>query len=213
VSRRNSQFVRNVRPSGPHVVQGPLHVGMRRQARSSIGHTRFDLQRGIAVTDAEERSWPILTRLNHPSLLRWAGVGQTILRPGYGLDDRGSVLDRGNDGISSLRHCSGVTQLSIQWLPETRTQGVKRLGHEADHPPPCSAEVKNPWSYTSSPQYVFMAWCLVLSLLCITLAFWLREYRERPSWTTSPHPKTWTAMLLLRRGSTLATGHDILSRR
>jgi hypothetical protein len=32
---------------------------------------------------------------------------------------------------------------------------------EADHPPPSSAEVKNAWSYTSTFQYVFMAWCSV----------------------------------------------------
>jgi hypothetical protein len=36
-----------------------------------------------------------------------------------------------------------------------------RPGHEADHSPPSSADVKNAWSYTSIPQYVFMAWCLV----------------------------------------------------
>jgi hypothetical protein len=36
-----------------------------------------------------------------------------------------------------------------------------RPGGEADHSPPSSAEVKNAWSYTSTPQYVFMAWCLV----------------------------------------------------
>jgi hypothetical protein len=40
-------------------------------------------------------------------------------------------------------------------------RGVKRPGREADHSPPSSAEVRNAWSYTSSPQYVFMAWCLV----------------------------------------------------
>jgi len=28
--------------------------------------------------------------------------------------------------------------------------GVKQLGHEADHSPPSSAEVKNAWSYTST---------------------------------------------------------------
>jgi hypothetical protein len=39
--------------------------------------------------------------------------------------------------------------------------GVKWPGPEADHSPPSSAEVKNAWSYTSTPQYVFMAWCLV----------------------------------------------------
>jgi hypothetical protein len=39
--------------------------------------------------------------------------------------------------------------------------GGKAAGHEADHSPPCSAEVKNAWRYTSTPQYVFMSWCLV----------------------------------------------------
>jgi hypothetical protein len=29
--------------------------------------------------------------------------------------------------------------------------GVKRLGREADHSSPSSAEVKNAWSYTSTP--------------------------------------------------------------
>jgi hypothetical protein len=33
--------------------------------------------------------------------------------------------------------------------------------NKADHLPPSSAEVKNAWSCTSIPQYVFMAWCLV----------------------------------------------------
>jgi hypothetical protein len=32
---------------------------------------------------------------------------------------------------------------------------------EADHSTPYSAEVKNAWSYTSTHQYAFMAWCLV----------------------------------------------------
>jgi hypothetical protein len=36
-----------------------------------------------------------------------------------------------------------------------------QLGHEADHSPPSSAQVKNAWSYTSTPQYIFMAWCLI----------------------------------------------------
>jgi hypothetical protein len=27
--------------------------------------------------------------------------------------------------------------------------------------PPSSAEVKKAWSYTSTPRYAFMAWCLV----------------------------------------------------
>jgi hypothetical protein len=35
--------------------------------------------------------------------------------------------------------------------------GVKRPGREADHSTPSSAS-KNGWSYTSTPQYAFMAW-------------------------------------------------------
>jgi hypothetical protein len=48
-----------------------------------------------------------------------------------------------------------------QWVAEALSPGVKRPGREADHSPPTSAEVKNAWSYTSIPQYVFIAWCLV----------------------------------------------------
>jgi hypothetical protein len=39
--------------------------------------------------------------------------------------------------------------------------GVERSGREADHSPPSSAEVKNAWISASTPQYAFMAWCLV----------------------------------------------------
>jgi hypothetical protein len=35
--------------------------------------------------------------------------------------------------------------------------GVERPGHEADHSPPTSAEVKKTWIYTFTPQYAFMA--------------------------------------------------------
>jgi len=39
-------------------------------------------------------------------------------------------------------------------------QGVKGAEHEANHSPPSNAEAKNAWSYTSTPQYVLMVWCL-----------------------------------------------------
>jgi hypothetical protein len=48
------------------------------------------------------------------------------------------------------------TQPPIQWIP-----GVKRPGFEPDYSPPTSAEVKKMWIYTSTPPYVFMAWCLI----------------------------------------------------
>jgi hypothetical protein len=38
----------------------------------------------------------------------------------------------------------------LLWVPGALSLGVKR--------PPFSAEVKNSWSYTSTPQYAFMAW-------------------------------------------------------
>jgi hypothetical protein len=49
----------------------------------------------------------------------------------------------------------------IQWVPGTFSLRVKRPDREADHSHLPSAEVKNAWSYTSTLQYVFMAWCLV----------------------------------------------------
>jgi hypothetical protein len=50
----------------------------------------------------------------------------------------------------------GPIHYSIKWAP-----GVNWPNREADHSPPSSAEVKNAWSYTSAPPYVFMAQCLV----------------------------------------------------
>jgi len=48
------------------------------------------------------------------------------------MNNWGSIPDAGNDGIFTLRY---------------RVQP----GREADHSPPSSAEVKNAWSYTSTP--------------------------------------------------------------
>jgi hypothetical protein len=48
--------------------------------------------------------------------------------------------------ITMSRMALGPTQSPIQWV-----LGVKQLGCEVDHSPPSSAEVKNAWSYTSTP--------------------------------------------------------------
>jgi hypothetical protein len=37
----------------------------------------------------------------------------------------------------------GHTQPPIQWVPGAISLGIKRPGHEADHSPPFSAEVRN----------------------------------------------------------------------
>jgi hypothetical protein len=57
-------------------------------------------------------------------------------------------------------------QVVIYWVV-TRTgggalsPGVKGPEHEADHSPPSNTEVKNAWSYTSTPSYIFMWWCII----------------------------------------------------
>jgi hypothetical protein len=53
------------------------------------------------------------------------------------------------------------TQPPIQWVPGSLSLGVKQPWREAHHSPQSSAEVKNAWSYNSTPQYAFMAWCSV----------------------------------------------------
>jgi hypothetical protein len=45
----------------------------------------------------------------------------------------------------------GSTQPSIQWVPGALSLGVKRPWREADHSSPSSTEVKNEWSYKSTP--------------------------------------------------------------
>jgi hypothetical protein len=61
--------------------------------------------------------------------------------------------------------------------------GVKWLWREAGHSTPYSVEVKNAWSYTSTPPHIFMAWCLVkhrenfiLPLPYINLLFHFKGY-------------------------------------
>jgi hypothetical protein len=85
-------------------------------------------------------------------------IAQSIYELGYGL----TIVVRfpAWAGNLSLHHRvqtdSGACLPPIQWVP-----GVKRQWPEIDHSLPSSAEVKNAWSYTSTPQYVFMAWCLL----------------------------------------------------
>jgi hypothetical protein len=44
-----------------------------------------------------------------------------------------------------------TSQSPIQWVSAALSLWVKRPGREADHSPPSSAEVKNEWSYASTP--------------------------------------------------------------
>jgi hypothetical protein len=75
---------------------------------------------------------------------------------GYDLGDR-SYRVRFPGGLGNFlfttvsRTALGPTQLPIQWVLGALSLGVKRPEREADHSPPSSAEVKNAWSYTSTP--------------------------------------------------------------
>jgi hypothetical protein len=62
---------------------------------------------------------------------------------------------------TASRPALGTTHPPIQWVPGALSLGAKRPGHDANHSPPPSAEVKNAWSYTSTPRYALMAWRLV----------------------------------------------------
>jgi len=91
-----------------------------------------------------------------------------IQRFSYGLDEFESRQGQEFFLLATASRPALVPiQPPIQWVPGALTPGVKWTGLEADHSPPPSAEVKNTWSYISTPPYVFMAWCLLKYILCL----------------------------------------------
>jgi len=85
----------------------------------------------------------------------------------YGLGDR-RFESRQGLGIFLFITASGPAlepnQSPIQWAPRDVSVGVKRQRREADRSPPSSTEVKIVWSYISTPQYVFIAWCWFIGI-------------------------------------------------
>jgi hypothetical protein len=70
----------------------------------------------------------------------------------------------GRSGFHSWNGCRGFllfadtstpalepSQPPVQWIQENLSPGIKRPVCEADKSPPSSTEVKNAWSYTSTP--------------------------------------------------------------
>jgi hypothetical protein len=80
----------------------------------------------------------------------------------YGLDYRGfesrQELEIFLFTTAASRPALGPTQPPIQWVAGILSLGLKRPHRETHHSPPSSAEVKNAWSYTSTPPYTFMVW-------------------------------------------------------
>jgi hypothetical protein len=70
------------------------------------------------------------------------------------LEDWGSILGRGNDGV--LLFATASRSAPIRLAP-----GVQRPGREADHSLPSSAKVKMHGAIHPLPPYVFTAWFLV----------------------------------------------------
>jgi hypothetical protein len=90
---------------------------------------------------------------------------------GYGLDDWNSTVRfTAGAGNFSLHHCvqngSGAHPASYPM-----STGGKAAGVWSYHSHPSSAEVKNTWNYTSTPQYIFMSWCLVKHVDKFTFTF------------------------------------------
>jgi hypothetical protein len=64
---------------------------------------------------------------------------------GYGLNDQGFESRQGLEIFlltTTYIPALGPTQPPIKWVPGALSLGVKRPGHEAEHSPPSSAEVK-----------------------------------------------------------------------
>jgi len=50
----------------------------------------------------------------------------------------------------------GINQPLIQWIPRALFLWFTKPWRKADHSPSSSVEIKNTWSYSSTPQYIFM---------------------------------------------------------
>jgi hypothetical protein len=79
---------------------------------------------------------------------------------------------------AASRPAVGPIELPTQIVRGILSPGAKRPGHEADHSPLYSADVKNTWSDTSSPPYGFTSWCLVKYRDNFTFTFYARRAEE-----------------------------------
>jgi hypothetical protein len=104
----------------------------------------------------------------------------TTLEPNLSLQTKFSYSDQDTSwttrvrfpdgaGYISLLHCvqtgSGAHPASSSNRTESSFSKGKAAVHEADHSLLCSVEVKNAWSYTSIPPYIFIARCLVKQMI------------------------------------------------
>jgi hypothetical protein len=99
--------------------------------------------------------WFVIRTLAPVHQMREAAVTQSIYGLGYGLDDRRSIPITGWDVFllnTAFILALGPSQPPTQWVLGDLSPGVKRPWRETDRTPLPSVEVKNAWSYTSTPQ-------------------------------------------------------------
>ena len=121
--------------------QSPCNDGLSRHSYTALNGKFEDVGKNkanAAYFESRESVVSIMTRL-------WAG------RPGIRIP--AWARDRYHPKMS--RPTRWPTQPPIQWVSGSFTPGGKRLGRKADHSSPSYAEVKNEWSYTSTPTICF----------------------------------------------------------
>jgi hypothetical protein len=92
------------------------------------------------------------------SLILRSGDSSVSIVMGFGLDRWGSIPCRSKIFLFSTasRPAMGPTQPSIQWVLGVSSLRVKQLGHEADHSPPSSADIKNGGAI--APLHLMSSW-------------------------------------------------------
>jgi hypothetical protein len=69
---------------------------------------------------------------------------------------------------TACRPVLGPNQPLVQWVSGALTLGINRPGREADHSLPSHVEIKNAWSYTSTP--LRLHWTVLPTLPLISSA-------------------------------------------
>jgi hypothetical protein len=77
------------------------------------------------------------------------------------LVNENTNIYQNSEGSQKLRSILGPIHPPTRWVGRGRGVLSPWVEREADHSPPSSAKVKNAYSYTSTPPYDFMTWCLV----------------------------------------------------
>jgi hypothetical protein len=71
------------------------------------------------------------------------------------------------------------TQPTVHLVPGVLSLRAKRPNRETHHSRASSTEVKITWIYTSSPPYVFIAWCLVKHRYNFTFSSFISAFKGR----------------------------------